>query len=102
MIEKSWQGITPPHIASGNTSVYAQYTILVNNREEVIARFKEADIPTAVHYPIPLNKQPALQTSEFELSVAEELSDKVMSLPMHPYLSEVDQDRVVEILEQQS
>lgn len=98
LIEARCQDIVPPYVAQGNTSVYAQYTILVNQRDDVIARFKEADIPTAVHYPVPLNKQPALATTEFNLPVAEELSDKVMSLPMHPYLSEADQERVVEIL----
>ena len=102
MIEQNCQGVVPPFIESENTSVFAQYTILIENREEVIARFKAADIPTAVHYPVPLNKQPALQTSAFDLSVAEALSDKVMSLPMHPYLSEADQNRVIEILGQQN
>lgn len=102
MIKNTCQRVVPPYIEPGNTSVFAQYTVLVNNRGEVLARFKEAGIPTAVHYPVPLNKQPALQTSEFNLSVAEELSDKVMSLPMHPYLSEADQNRVVEILGKQN
>jgi len=100
MIEQTCHGVIPPYVDSDNTSVFAQYTILVDNREEVIVRFKEAGIPTAVHYPVPLNKQPALQTSEFDLLVAEELSDKVMSLPMHPYLSEADQNRVIETLRQ--
>ena len=54
----------------------------------------------AVHYPVPLNKQPALETTEFNLPIAEELSGKVMSLPMHPYLSEDDRERVVEVLAQ--
>ena len=98
MIKRRCPDVSPPYIGSDNTSVFAQYTILVNNREAVIARFKDADIPTAVHYPVPLNKQPALQTTEFELPVAEELSSKVMSLPMHPYLSDDDQSYVVDVL----
>jgi UDP-2-acetamido-2-deoxy-ribo-hexuluronate aminotransferase len=61
-------------------------------------RFAQARVPTAVHYPVPLNRQPALATNEFDLPVAEALSDRVMSLPMHPYLAAEDQLRVVELL----
>ncbi len=100
MIEERCPDIIPPYIASDNTSVYAQYTVLVNDRKEVVARFEEAGIPTAVHYPVPLNRQPALETLEFDLSVAEALSEKVMSLPMHPYLSKADQNHIVDILAQ--
>ncbi|MBL0009956.1 MAG: DegT/DnrJ/EryC1/StrS family aminotransferase, partial [Nitrosomonas sp.] len=53
-------GIVTPYIASHNTSVYAQYTILVENREIIQKKLNEAGIPTAVHYPIPLNLQPVL------------------------------------------
>lgn len=89
------QHIIPPFIEAHNTSVYAQYTIQVNNREQLQQKLQEEGIPTAVHYPIPLHKQPALETNEFELPVAESLSEKVMSLPMHPYLSDSDMSRVV-------
>ncbi|MCP3675029.1 MAG: DegT/DnrJ/EryC1/StrS family aminotransferase [Gammaproteobacteria bacterium] len=88
----------PPFIEAHNTSVYAQYTILVNEREQIQKKLNDAEIPTAVHYPVPLNKQPALQTSEFDLSVAEDLSNKVMSLPMHPYLTETEQKTIINVL----
>ena len=52
-----------------------------------------------MHYPVPLNHQPALQTSVFDLPVAEQLSDQVMSLPMHPYLTEYEQDVIVQALQ---
>ncbi len=94
-IIKQSSDVTPPYIAEGNTSVYAQYTVLVNNREATLERMKSAGVPTAVHYPVPLHKQPALETNEFDLSVANELSAKVMSLPMHSYLSEAEISRVV-------
>ncbi len=100
LINEQLPDIVPPFVASDSTSVYAQYTILVNDRNKVIERLQQNGIPTAVHYPVPLNKQPALQTSEFQLPVAEELSNKVMSLPMHPYLSAVDQSSIIEILRQ--
>jgi UDP-2-acetamido-2-deoxy-ribo-hexuluronate aminotransferase len=98
LITESCTDIIPPHIKDGNTSVYAQYTIQVNNREQFIQKFKEANIQIAIHYPVPLNLQPALETNEFELSNAIDLSGKVMSLPMHPYLTESEQQRIVDIL----
>jgi UDP-2-acetamido-2-deoxy-ribo-hexuluronate aminotransferase len=88
-----------PYIEPHNTSVYAQYTVQVEYRDQVQARLKEAGIPTAVHYPIPLNRQPALACPErFEQS--EYAADRVMSLPMHPYLMEEDQRNVVNMLKQ--
>ncbi len=79
---------TTPFIETHNTSVYAQYTIQVDNREQVQATLKEASIPTAVHYPIPLNKQPAVADSNVQLPVGDAVAEKVISLPMHPYLAE--------------
>jgi UDP-2-acetamido-2-deoxy-ribo-hexuluronate aminotransferase len=98
LISEHCHEIIPPFIAEGNTSVYAQYTVLVDNRDQVQVYLKENDIPTAVHYPVPLNKQPALQTDEFSLPLADKLSDKVMSLPMHPYLTEHEQHMIVSVL----
>ena len=90
--------IQTPHIEAHNTSVYAQYTIQVDNREQVQAKLKEACIPTAVHYPIPLNKQPAVADATAQLPVGDAVAEKVMSLPMHPYMTEEDQQKVVEVL----
>ena len=90
----------PPYVADGRTNVYAQFTILVENRNVVRERLDAAGIPTAVHYPVPLNRQPAFETDEFDLSFADELAGKVMSLPMHPYLAEQDQLRIVSELAQ--
>ncbi len=95
--EKLKDVVSVPFIEPHNTSVYAQYTIQVDARDAVLAQLKAAGIPTAVHYPVPLNRQPALQCGErFEQS--EYVANRVMSLPMHPYFSESDQDRVVEAL----
>ncbi len=98
MIESECTAIKPPFVADQNTSVYAQYTIQVEDRARVQAVLKEADIPTAVHYPVPLNLQPALETEAFDLVVAEELAGKVISLPMHPYLDSDNQKQVVSVL----
>ncbi len=89
---------TTPHVEVHNTSAWAQYTIRVQNREQVQQRLKDAGIPTAVHYPIPLNKQPAVADSQTQLPVGDEVAEEVMSLPMHPYLTDKEQFEVVESL----
>lgn len=89
--------VKTPHVEQFNTSVYAQYTVQVENREQVQQRLREAGIPTAVHYPVPLNHQPALACPErFEHS--DYAAGRVMSLPMHPYLLESEQDKVISCL----
>jgi UDP-2-acetamido-2-deoxy-ribo-hexuluronate aminotransferase len=82
------------------TSVYAQYTVLVPNRDEVQATLQAAGIPTAVHYPVPLNRQPAYEAlgSREPTPLSEWAARHVMSLPMGPDLSESDQERVVNAL----
>ena len=98
-------GVTAtPHLSPGNTSVYAQYTVQVAQRQEVQSSLKSQGIPTAVHYPTLLCQQPALHCEHSRCSrgcatpVAQAASQRVMSLPMHPWLSEADQDRVVNAL----
>ena len=86
---------TTPFIETHNTSVYAQYTIQVDNRERMQAKLNTAGVPTAVHYPIPLNKQPAVADVTAQLPVGDAVAEKVMSLPMHPYMTEEEQERVV-------
>ena len=81
---------TTPHIESHNVSAWAQYTILVKNRARVQDVLQQAGIPTAVHYPIPLNKQPAVSDNKAFLPVGDRISEEVISLPMHPYLNESD------------
>lgn len=90
--------ITVPYIESYNTSVYAQYTLLADNRDDIQKILADSSIPTAVHYPVPLNKQPVMGQSELFLPVSESLAERVISLPMHPLLSEEDQDRVVKAI----
>jgi len=90
--------LTLPYIEPHNTSVYAQYTIRVQDRDDVQQWLKDAGIPTAVHYPIPLNKQPAVGDGQVMLSVGDEVAGQVMSLPMHPYLSDVDLKDITSVL----
>lgn len=77
-----------PVISTENVSAWAQYTIRVDDRAMVQERLKTMGIPTAVHYPIPLNKQPAVIDLSNQLPVGELASEQVLSLPMHPYLTD--------------
>lgn len=95
--------VVVPHLAEGCTSVYAQYTIQVENRSLVEAGLKQRGIPTAVHYPVPLHFQPVfadlgLKRGAFPHSEA--ASDRVLSLPMHPYLTDEQQVNVVTALKE--
>ena len=87
-----------PEVAEGNSHVYAQYTIRVPNRDQVAARLKEAGIPTAIYYPKCLHQQPVFAHLGHALGAfpnSELASQEVLSLPMHPFLTEADQDTVV-------
>lgn len=77
---------TTPFIEEHNQCAWAQYTIQVKNREDVQAKLKEQSIPTAVHYPIPLNKQPAVADNSIALPVGDAIAERVVSLPIHAYL----------------
>jgi len=87
-----------PFVEAFNTCVYAQYTIEVDDRDGFEARMKALGVPTAVHYPLPLHLQPVfahLGLREGRYPVSESAARRVVSLPMHPYLSEEQQVRVV-------
>jgi UDP-2-acetamido-2-deoxy-ribo-hexuluronate aminotransferase len=84
-------GCVTPYIEPHNTSVYAQYTVAVDDREGLIARLSAAGIPTAVHYPVPLHRQPALAALPVPaVPNAESAAARVVSLPMSPYISDSD------------
>lgn len=88
LAELNHQPVTVPHVENHNTSTWAQYTVRVENREAVQKKMKEAGIPTAVHYPIPLNQQPAVADSGISLAEGDNAAEQVISLPMHPYLKD--------------
>lgn len=82
-----------PLIDGNMTSAWAQYSIRIQNRDEVQARLKEEGIPTAVHYPIPLHLQECFEYLGYEkgdFPIAELVSTEIMSLPMNPYLDDVE------------
>ena len=82
--------VDTPVVLPGNMSVWAQYTIRVKDRDALRKKLSEYDIPTAVHYPMPLPKQEAFKylRQGTDFPVSNKLSDTVMSLPMHPFLTE--------------
>ena len=94
------EDIRPPTIRPDRTSVFAQYTIMVPQREALQKRLAEAGIPTAVHYPVPLNEQPAYKhlCCPDCTPVAQQLAKKVMSLPMGADLDANTQHSIIERL----
>ena len=92
-------GIAAPLVEAHNISAWAQYTVQVEARDQVQEHLKAAAVPTAVHYPIPLNRQPAVEDDGASLPVGDAIAQKVMSLPMHPYLDEQQQAVVIDALQ---
>ena len=87
-----------PRVMPGNTHVYAQYTVRVAEREQVAETLKTRGIPTAVYYPKCLHEQPVFSGLGYrwgDFPEAERASREVLSLPMHPFLTEREQDRVI-------
>ena len=92
-----------PEVSADNTHVYAQYTIRVSDRDGLAAELRKQGIPTAVYYPKCLHEQPVFShcgSKWGDFPVGERVSREVLSLPMHPFLTEADQDHVVCILKQ--
>lgn len=87
-------------VREDRTSVWAQFTVVVPNRAEVVTTLKDAGIPTAIHYPRPIHQQPAYEQYAVlgETPVSEQLAQQVLSLPMHPDLDIETQDRIASTL----
>src|SRR5690606_16727340 len=87
-----------PVVEAHNVSAWAQYTIQVHDRAKVQERLEAVGVPTAVHYPTPLNQQPAVADETARLPIGDALAEKVLSLPMHPYLDQAIQSTIVRAL----
>ncbi|MDM8553044.1 DegT/DnrJ/EryC1/StrS family aminotransferase [Desulfobacterales bacterium HSG2] len=93
--------LIPPAVPEGMKSVWAQYSILSKDEEHrtmIQDKLREPGIPTAIYYPIPLHLQPAfdyLGYKEGDFPISEAYSRRIFSIPMHPYLSKVEQERIV-------
>ena len=98
--------LSTPHVPSGYQSVWAQYSVLANDEEHRTVlqdNLKNHGIPTAIYYPKPLHLQTAYSTLGYrkgDFPVSESTSQCIFSLPMHPYLKEEDQKRIVKTLNQ--
>lgn len=90
--------IAAPIVLNGLVSAWAQYTVRVANRDAVQAHMKAAGIPTTVHYPLPLNRQPAVADPRAHLPVGDGAAVEVLSLPMHPYLAPSQQNEIIACL----
>ncbi|RUR12183.1 DegT/DnrJ/EryC1/StrS aminotransferase family protein [Legionella sp. km772] len=89
--------VKTPFVHQHNTSVYAQYTIEVNDRDRFQQKMQAEGIPTAVHYPVAMHQQQALSYLNHKIGdfpCSEQASHQVISLPMHPYLKEEDQLKI--------
>lgn len=94
--------VITPTIKENCQSVYAQYSIRVKNREQVIKALAEKGIPVAVHYPTPIYRQPAYSDSFIDpknYPISELISEEILSLPMSPFLTHVDQNKIVSAFE---
>jgi UDP-2-acetamido-2-deoxy-ribo-hexuluronate aminotransferase len=93
------QVVKVPYVMPGAVSTWAQYTLVVENRDEVQKQLKDKGVPSAVYYPKPLHQQTAYKSypvSGGQLPISEQLSGQVLSLPMHPYMERDVQDYIIE------
>lgn len=90
-----------PHVPAGNTHLYHQYTLRVANRDQVAFHLMSKKIPYAIHYSKGIHEQEAYQYLGYNkgvLPVTEKMCGEVLSIPMHPWLEEKDQDRIIEAI----
>ena len=91
-------GVVTPRISDGATHVFHQYTIRVPNRDRFAERLGELGVGSGVYYPIPVHRQQpylAMGYGDERFPIAERLSDEVLSIPVHPGLSDDDVSTVI-------
>jgi len=91
--------VQTPVLTKGAESAWAQYTMRVESRDKVQAKLKEAGVPTVIYYPVPMNLQSGYKDypcAPGGVPVSEQLGQDVLSLPMHPYLDEPRQERIID------
>ncbi len=93
------QGVTLPQLPQGLTCAWAQYTVRVGDRPHVQQALQSASIPSAIHYPLPLNRQPAVADVSASLPHGDLAAQQVISLPMHPYLDHAMVRRVARAMD---
>ena len=94
-------GLGIPQVPVENTSVYAQYTILCEKRDVIQESLKNRNIPSVSYYTVPLHQQPVFERLDYregDFPVSEKIANLCLSLPMSPYLSNDDQDLIIETI----
>jgi len=92
-----------PTVVDGARSAWAQYTLKVDNRADVQAKLKDKGVPSVVYYPIPMNQQSGYTDYPVVnggVPVSDALAQRVLSLPMHPYMDDETQDRIIDAVRQ--
>lgn len=87
-----------PCVPNGMASAWAQYSVVTDHREGYLSGLKEKGIPTAIYYPRPLHLQTAFAHLGYragDFPIAERMSERIFSLPMHPYLTAQDQEKII-------
>ncbi len=95
--------VKTPYVEEYNVSAWAQYAMLHPKRDEIIGKLKEAGIPVAIYYPIPLHLQEAfsqLNYTKGDFPVSEKCGDEIFSIPFHPYLTIEDQEKIVKAIKE--
>ena len=89
-----------PEIPQDSVSVWAQYTLQSNKRDRIISFLKENNIPAMIYYPKPMHEQPAYKefTLNKDLNESTKLSESVFSIPIHPYLTDLEIEYIIENL----
>ncbi|MFC1703616.1 DegT/DnrJ/EryC1/StrS family aminotransferase [Candidatus Omnitrophota bacterium] len=93
--------VIAPSIESYNLSAFAQYCVRVENRAPLQEQLKNKGVPTAVYYPKPLHLQPAFKALGYrqgDFPVSEKVADDILALPMHPYLTEAEQEFIIDCI----
>ena len=92
-------GIVTPKVGVNNTSVFAQYTIISENRQHIQSKLKENNIPSVSYYSVPLHLQPVFKNlghKKGDFPVSEKVATQCLSLPMSPYLKQIEQNLVIQ------
>ena len=88
-------GFSTPRIQPNRSSAWAQYTLICEKRGPLQKLLSKDGVPTAIHYPMPLNMQPAVEDRQSQFPVSEKLANEVLSIPMHAYMTDKDKDKIL-------
>ena len=97
------RGVITPFVRPGVTHVYHQYTLRVRDRDAFVERLKERGVGTGIYYPIPVHRQKpliALGYGDQRFPVSEQLTAEVVSIPVHPSLTDAEVETVIEVVNQ--